>query len=38
VRGFKVGSEIAGGEYVIKAEANDGQFPTTFRKIRIRSY
>ncbi len=38
MRGFKVGPEIAGGEYLIKVESNDGRFPVTYRKIRIRSY
>ena len=33
-----MGSEVAGGEYLIKVEANDARFPVTYRKIRIRSY
>ena len=38
VRSFKVGNDVPGGEYLVKAEANDARFPATYRKIRIRSY
>jgi uncharacterized protein YfaS (alpha-2-macroglobulin family) len=38
VRSFKVNQYVTGGEYLVKAEANDGAFPVTYRKIRIRSY
>lgn len=38
VRSFKVEQHIAGGEYLVKAEANDARFTVTYRKIRIRSY